>query len=127
MRFLAGTALSGISSLVCGLAWSQESLVAGRVGQGIGSALVSPTAFAILAATFAEGAEHTRALGAWASTSGAAAAAGALLGGVLTETLGWQAIFLVNVPLARLVLAIAPALLDESRGARRRLDLYARQ
>lgn len=123
--FLAGLALFGASSLLCGLAWSQESLVAGRVGQGLGSALVSPTAFAILTATFAEGAERTRALGVWGSTNGAAAASGALLGGVLTETLGWQAIFLVNVPLAALALVVAPVLLGESRGVRRRLDLTA--
>lgn len=121
--FLAGTALFGISSLLCGLAWGNEALVAGRIGQGFGSALVSPTAFAILTATFAEGAQRTRALGVWGSTNGAAAAAGALLGGVLTETLGWQAIFLVNVPIAALALVVAPALLGESRGERRRLDL----
>jgi len=121
--FLAGTALFGVSSLLCGLAWSEESLVAGRIGQGLGSALVSPTAFAILTATFAEGAERTRALGVWGSTNGAAAAAGALVGGVLTETLGWHAIFLVNVPVAAFALVIAPALLGESRGARRRLDV----
>jgi EmrB/QacA subfamily drug resistance transporter len=121
--FLLGTAVFGASSLLCGLAWSSEVLVAGRIGQGLGSALVSPTAFAIMTATFAEGAERNRALGLWASTNGAAAAAGALLGGALTETLGWQAIFLVNVPLAVLALLTAPALLGESRAVRRRLDL----
>jgi EmrB/QacA subfamily drug resistance transporter len=121
--FLLGTAVFGASSLLCGLAWGSEVLVAGRIGQGLGSALVSPTAFAILTATFAEGAERNRALGLWASTNGAAAAAGALLGGALTETLGWQAIFLVNVPLAVLALLSAPALLGESRAVRRRLDL----
>jgi len=120
---LAGTALFGLSSLVCGLAWSQEALVAGRIGQGLGSALVSPTAFAILTATFPEGGERTRALGLWGSTNGAAAAAGALVGGVLTETLGWQAIFLVNVPVAAFALVTGPAVLGESRGVRRRLDL----
>jgi EmrB/QacA subfamily drug resistance transporter len=121
--FLAGTAIFAASSLVCGLAWSQEALLAGRVGQGLGSALVSPTAFAILTASYAEGPERTRALGAWGSTNAAAAAIGALLGGVLTETLGWQAIFLVNVPLAAAALAVAPVLLAESRGRRRRLDV----
>ncbi len=84
--FLAGTALFGVSSLFCGLAWSQEALVAGRIGQGLGSALASPTAFAILTAAFAEGAGRTRALGVWGSTNGAGAAAGALVGGALTET-----------------------------------------
>lgn len=121
--FLAGTVLFGASSLVCGLAWSQEALLAGRVGQGLGSALVSPTAFAILTASYAEGPERTRALGVWGSTNGAAAAIGALLGGALTETLGWEAIFLVNVPLAAIALAVGPALLAESRGRRRRLDV----
>jgi EmrB/QacA subfamily drug resistance transporter len=118
--FLAGTALFGASSLVCGVAWSHEALLAGRVGQGLGSALVSPTAFAILTASYPEGPERTRALGVWGSTNGAAAAIGALLGGALTETFGWQAIFLVNVPLAAVALAVAPALLAESRGRRRR-------
>jgi EmrB/QacA subfamily drug resistance transporter len=117
---LVGTAVFGASSLVCGLAWSREALLAGRVGQGLGSALVSATAFAILTATFAEGRERNRALGLWGSTNGAAAVMGFLLGGVLTETLGWRAIFLVNVPLVMLALAVVPVVLAESLGERRR-------
>jgi EmrB/QacA subfamily drug resistance transporter len=113
--FLAGVVLFTLSSLLAGLAWSEGSLIAARSFQGLGAAVISPAALSILSTTFSEGRERNIALGVWGAVGGFGAAAGVLLGGVLTETLSWSWIFFVNVPVGVAAFFLAPRLLDESR------------
>ena len=113
--FLIGLALFTAASLLDGLAWSEGSLIAFRMAQGLGAALVSPAALSILMTTFKEGRERNVALGVWGAVSGSGAAAGVLLGGVLTSALSWSWIFFVNVPVGIAVMASAPFVLRESR------------
>src|SRR5881409_1354801 len=87
--FVGGLALFSISSLLCGFAWSSASLVGFRALQGLGGALLAPAALSLLMTTFAEGQERYRALGIYGAASGSGAAAGVLLGGVLTSYLSW--------------------------------------
>src|SRR6266849_5416304 len=96
--FLAGIVLFTLSSLLAGLAWSEGSLIAARSFQGLGAAVISPAALSILSTTFTEGRERNIALGVWGAVGGFGAAAGVLLGGVLTETLSWSWSFFVNEP-----------------------------
>jgi EmrB/QacA subfamily drug resistance transporter len=96
--FLSGVALFSFASLLCGLAQNSEMLIAARALQGLGAALVSPAALSIITTTFEEGPDRTKALGVWSAIAAGGAAFGLLLGGVLTETLSWQWIFFVNVP-----------------------------
>src|SRR6185503_10167067 len=115
--FLAGLVLFTLSSLLAGLAWSEGSLIAARSFQGLGAAVISPAALSILSTTFSEGRERNIALGVWGAVGGFGAAAGVLLGGVLTETLSWSWIFFVNVPVGVAAFILAPLLLSESRDA----------
>src|SRR5437870_3547030 len=122
--FLAGIVLFTLASLLAGFAWSETSLIAARSLQGLGAAVISPAALSILSTTFAEGRERNIALGVWGAVGGFGAAAGVLLGGVLTDALSWAWIFFVNVPVGATAFALAPLLLAESRDARvRRFDL----
>src|ERR671930_1089645 len=113
--FIAGLALFSASSFLCGLAWSEGSLVAFRAVQGLGGALLAPAALSILMTTFREGRERNLALGIWGAASGSGGAAGVLLGGLLTSYLHWSWIFFINVPVGIAVLAVSPLLLRESR------------
>jgi EmrB/QacA subfamily drug resistance transporter len=113
--FIAGLILFGTASLAGGLSTSEPQLIAARAIQGLGAAIISPAALSIVTTTFAEGAERNRALGVWGAVAGAGGAAGVLLGGVLTEFLGWEWVLLVNVPIALIAAALAPRLLMESR------------
>ncbi len=113
--FLAGVALFTVSSLLGGFAWSAGSLIAFRAAQGLGGALLAPAALSILTTTFAEGRERNIALGVWGAVSGSGAAAGVLLGGLLTSSLSWSWIFFINVPVGIALVAVAPLLLRESR------------
>jgi EmrB/QacA subfamily drug resistance transporter len=113
--FMAGLTLFTVSSLLDGLAWSEGSLIAFRSLQGLGAALLAPAALSILTTTFEEGRERNLALGIWGAVSGSGAAAGVLLGGLLTSALSWSWIFFVNVPAGAIVLVLAPLLLRESR------------
>ena len=113
--FVGGLALFAASSLLCGFAWSSSSLVGFRALQGLGGALLAPAALSLLMTTFAEGRERNRALGIYGAASGSGAAAGVLLGGVITSYLGWSWIFFVNVPVAVAAIALTPFLLRESR------------
>jgi EmrB/QacA subfamily drug resistance transporter len=113
--FVLGLMLFAGSSLLCGLAWSEGSLIAFRALQGLGGALLAPAALSILSTTFREGRERNLALGIWGAASGSGGAAGVLLGGVLTSYLGWSWIFFINVPVGLIVVALAPAYLAESR------------
>jgi len=116
--FMLGLVAFTIGSLLCGLAWSEESLIGARAIQGLGAATISPAALAILMTTFAEGRERNIALGVWGAVGGFGAAAGVLLGGVLTDALSWEWIFFVNIPVGLVALALAPVLLGESRDTR---------
>jgi EmrB/QacA subfamily drug resistance transporter len=117
--FMLGVALFGAASLAGGLAESVEVLVAARIVQGAGGALASPAAFAILTTTFREGRQRNVAIGIWTATGGVAAVAAVLLGGLLTQFLGWEAVFLANVPIAAAALVAAPLLVRESRAEAR--------
>jgi len=116
--FLAGLVVFTLSSLLAGFAWSEASLIAARASQGLGAALITPAALSILSTTFSEGRERNIALGVWGAVGGFGAAAGLLMGGILTDTVGWQWNFFVNVPVAAAALAATPRLLSESRDAR---------
>src|SRR5207248_7507749 len=122
---VAGLALFALSSLLCGFAWSSGSLVGFRALQGLGGALLAPAALSLLMTTFAEGRERNLALGIYGAASGSGAAAGVLLGGVLTSYFGWSWIFFINVPVGAAAIALAPYLLRESRAdlAHRHFDL----
>jgi EmrB/QacA subfamily drug resistance transporter len=115
--FMAGLVVFSVASLLCGFAWNEESLIAARAIQGLGAALITPAALSILTTTFAEGRERNIALGAWGAVGGFGAAAGVLMGGILTDLLSWEWIFFVNVPIGIAGLALAPVLLAESRDA----------
>jgi EmrB/QacA subfamily drug resistance transporter len=118
--FMAGLVVFSIGSLLCGLAWSDGSLIAARAFQGLGAAAITPSALSILTTTFTEGRERNVALGAWGAVGGFGAAAGVLLGGILTDLLSWEWIFFVNVPVGIAGLALAPVLLRESKDAHER-------
>jgi EmrB/QacA subfamily drug resistance transporter len=113
--FVAGLGLFALSSLLCGLAWSEASLIAFRGLQGLGGALLAPAALSLLMTTFAEGRERNLALGIYGAASGSGAAVGVLLGGLLTSYLSWSWIFFINVPVGIAALALTPWLLRESR------------
>jgi EmrB/QacA subfamily drug resistance transporter len=113
--FIAGLAVFSISSLLCGLAWSEGTLIAFRAVQGLGGALLAPAALSLLMTTFAEGRDRNVALGIYSAAAGSGAAAGVLLGGLLTSYLNWSWIFFINVPVGAVAIALTPALLRESR------------
>jgi EmrB/QacA subfamily drug resistance transporter len=112
--FMVGTALFLVASVICGLAWSGAVLVAARVVQGVAAAVMAPTAMAVLMNTFAEGKERNRAIGVWTGIGAFGATAALLIGGTITEGLGWEWIFFINVPLAGAVLVLGPRLLRET-------------
>jgi EmrB/QacA subfamily drug resistance transporter len=116
--FLVGVVVFTVASLLAGLAWSETSLIAARALQGLGAAIITPAALSILSTTFAEGRERNIALGVWGAVGGFGAAAGVLLGGILTDALSWEWIFFVNVPVGTIAFVLAPILLTESRDAR---------
>jgi EmrB/QacA subfamily drug resistance transporter len=113
--FMIGIALFSIASLICGLANSIGVLIAARALQGIGGAIISPATLSIITTTFDEGSERNKALGIWGAMAGSGAAAGVLLGGILTKYAGWEWIFFVNVPVGALVLLLTRAVVRESR------------
>jgi EmrB/QacA subfamily drug resistance transporter len=123
--FMVGVAVFTAASLVCGLANTEGVLIASRAVQGLGAAIVSPAALAIVTTCFREGAERNKALGIWGAVGGSGAAVGVLMGGILTKYLGWEWIFFVNVPVGAGVLALTLSLVNESRieVARRRYDV----
>jgi EmrB/QacA subfamily drug resistance transporter len=114
--FLAGTALFTVASLLCALASSRGLLLGARALQGFGGAVISPASLSIIATTFAEGPSRNRALGVWGAMAGLGGASGVLLGGLLTQGLGWPAIFLINVPVGVAVIITSRRVVPESRG-----------
>ena len=123
--FVSGLALYAGASLAGGLAPSPEVLLGARAVQGLGGALVFPSTLALVNTTFAEGRERNRALAVWGGAGAAGLVIGVLLGGVLTQALGWEAVFFVNVPLAGIAMLLAFALIaaDRERDRGRSFDL----
>jgi EmrB/QacA subfamily drug resistance transporter len=123
--FAAGVALFAISSLACATADSRSMLIAVRALQGFAGGIVSPATLSIITSSLREGPERNRGLGLWGAIGGLGASSGALLGGALTQELGWPAIFAINVPLGALVLALAPRVIpaDVRRVGPRHFDL----
>jgi len=122
--FLGGMALLGLSSVLGGLATSPGMLLVARVLQGLATAAVVPAGLSLLTTAFPEGPLRQRALGLNGALMSAGFTAGAILGGLLTDLLSWRWAFLVNVPVTAAILAVAPAVLTDSRPAGRpRLDL----
>jgi EmrB/QacA subfamily drug resistance transporter len=113
--FLVGVIVFTLASLLNGLAQSSSMLIAGRALQGLGGALVSPAALSILMTSFPGTQERTKALGVWSAIVAGGAAAGLLLGGVLTDLLSWEWVFFVNVPVGVLAVAAALRFVPESR------------
>src|SRR3712207_1116077 len=118
--FMAGLILFALASLLGGLAQSEGQLIAARALQGLGGALLSPAALSLVTTIFSEGAERNKALGVWGAVAGSGGAVGVLLGGLLTDGLGWEWVLFVNVPIALVAILLAPRLLNESshEGAR---------
>jgi EmrB/QacA subfamily drug resistance transporter len=115
--FMVGLLLFTAASLMCGLAWSPAALIAARAVQGVGAAIMTPTALSIISTTFPEGSERNKALGVWGMTGAVGGTAGWVIGGPLVDGPGWEWIFFINIPLGLAALALSPALLRESRGA----------
>jgi EmrB/QacA subfamily drug resistance transporter len=123
--FVSGLILFGLASLAGGLAQSQTMLIAARAAQGLGGAVIAPASLSILTTTFAEGSARNRAVGIWGAMGGAGGAAGVLLGGVLTDVLGWRWILFINVPIAIVAAMAAEQLIAEGRDTEvaRRFDV----
>jgi MFS family permease len=115
--FMAGVLLFTAASLVCGLACSPAALLAARVVQGAGAAIMTPTALSIISTTFPEGSERNKALGIWGGLGGIGATAAWLIGGPLVDGPGWRWIFFINIPVGLVALALSRVLLRESRAA----------
>ena len=122
---MLGLAVFTGSSLVCGLAHSATSLLAGRAAQGVGAALLSPAALGLVMKAF-PGAERPRALGVWAAISGVGSALGVILGGLLTSEAGWRWVFAINVPIGLTLLTAIPVVVvagPPKSGSERALDV----
>src|SRR5437763_1314408 len=113
--FMAGLVVVAVASLAAGFAANQGQLLAARAAQGLGAAIISPAALSIVTTLCHDGAERNKALGAWGAVAGSAGAVGVLLGGILTDGLGWEWVLWVNVPVALIALAFTPGLIPESR------------
>jgi EmrB/QacA subfamily drug resistance transporter len=121
--FMLGIAVFAVSSLLGGLAVNDVWLIFTRGLQGIGAAIAAPTALALIATNFPEGRARNRAMGVYAAMSGGGGAVGLLLGGLLTTYVSWRWIFFVNVPIAVVVLVLAPRALNESESSSGHLDV----
>ena len=123
--FVAGLALFTVASACCGFSVSPEMLVASRAVQGLGAAITAPAALSIITTIFEEGPERDRAVAAWTAVAAGGGAAGLLLGGLITDSLGWAWIFFVNVPVGVAGILLSYVLFPESRdlSASRGLDL----
>jgi EmrB/QacA subfamily drug resistance transporter len=120
--FVSGLLLFSAASLLGGFATSQWWLLTARAVQGVGGAVIAPTALALISTNFPQGAERNRAFSVYAAMAGAGAAAGLVLGGVLTTYASWRWVFFVNVPIGILIAAAAPRVLTESPRLPGRID-----
>src|SRR5207248_187368 len=121
--FVTGVILFTLGSLAGGSAMDSSWLVAARVFQGIGAAVVAPTALSLVADTFPEGRERNRAFGVYSAVSGAGGAAGLLLGGLITNYFSWRWVLFINVPIGVMLAFAAPRVLASTRRRPGRLDL----
>ncbi|WP_202876098.1 MFS transporter [Kribbella sp. VKM Ac-2566] len=123
--FVTALALYAVSSLAGGLARSPEVIIAARAVQGIGAAFLFPSTLSLINTLFEEGPRRNKALAAWSGAGASGLTLGSLLGGILTQTFGWSAVFFVNVPLAGIVALAALFVIprDRPQAARRRFDL----
>ncbi len=103
-----------VSSLTCGLAQTSLMLVSSRIAQGVGGAMISPTALALLTTNNPEGPARNRAIGLWQAAAAGGASLGVVLGGILVEYVNWRAIFLINVPIVAILLLLIPRTLAPS-------------
>jgi len=113
--FMVGLAVVAVASLAAGFAANEGQLIAARAAQGLGAAIISPSALSIITTLFTDGAERNKALGVWGAVAGSGGAAGVLLGGILTDGLGWEWVLWINVPVALIALALTKRLIPESR------------
>ncbi|MGC4963850.1 DHA2 family efflux MFS transporter permease subunit [Gordonia sp. DT218] len=120
--FIVGVVAFTATSLLCGLAWNETSLIIGRALQGASAAVAAPTAMALVATTFAPGKARSQAFAIYAAMTGVGSVAGLILGGVLTQV-SWRLVFLINVPIGVIVAVGAIAVLRESQGERLSLDV----
>jgi EmrB/QacA subfamily drug resistance transporter len=115
--FLAGLAVFTLASAACGLAQSQEMLVAARFVQGIGGAMTSAVILGMIVTMFPEPGEQAKAIGVYGFVASAGGSVGLLLGGVLTQSINWHWIFFVNVPIAVVTAILVVKLIEKDRGA----------
>jgi EmrB/QacA subfamily drug resistance transporter len=113
--FMFGLGVVAVASLAAGFSATEGQLIAARAAQGLGAAIISPSALSIITTLFKDGNERNQALGIWGAVAGAGGAAGVLLGGILTDGLGWEWVLWVNVPVALIALALTPGLIGESK------------
>jgi len=121
--FVIGIVVFTLGSLAGGFATSAAWLIIARAAQGIGAAIIAPTALSLIADTFHEGPDRNRALGVYGAVAGAGGALGLLLGGVLTSFASWRWVLFVNVPIGIVLAIIAPRVLAATPGRDGRLDL----
>jgi EmrB/QacA subfamily drug resistance transporter len=113
--FMTGVGAFTLSSMLCGLAWSEPTLIGARTVQGAAIAIMNPAALSLVATIFEPGPERNKALGIWSMLGGIGATAGLLVGGAVTDALGWRWVFFINLPVGLVVLALSPVLLRDSR------------
>jgi len=122
--FMVGVAMFTFSSLLSALAWAGPVLIGARVAQGVAAAIMAPAEMAVLVTTFTEDSERTRAFALAGAVSAAGGSAGALVGGPVVQWLGWRWIFLINIPIGAVLLAMAPLVLAAGQAhSQRRLNL----
>src|SRR5213593_2064519 len=113
--FLIGTTVFAAASFTSGAAQNQTMLIFSRFAQGMGEALASPAALALVVLLFTEAKERTKALGIWGGLAGLGATVGVVLSGVIINFISWRWIFFINVPIAAVAIALVPRLVNESR------------
>jgi EmrB/QacA subfamily drug resistance transporter len=118
--FMTGVALFSVSSTLCGLAWSVPVLIGARTIQGAAVAIMTPAALSLVTATYPAGPDRNKALAVWSMIGGTGATAGLLTGGLITDALGWRWIFMINLPVGVVVLALSPMMLPDTRERRDR-------
>src|ERR1700758_1789885 len=119
--FISGVALFTIASILCGLAWDEPTMVIARLAQGVGAAIASPTALALVATTFPKGPARNAATAIFAAMTGIGSVMGLIVGGALTEV-SWRLAFLINVPIGLLMIQLARTTLRETHRERLKLD-----
>ena len=121
--FIAGFVILTLASLLAGIAWSPASMNVGRALQGVGSALLAPAALTLLMSMFTDPKEIARAMGFWGASAAAGGSAGVFLGGVITQWMSWRWVFLINIPMALIVLWQSRSLLIEGISRKGKVDL----